>query len=427
MKYFGTDGIRGIVGQKINKRLIEKIAKAVVCFFKKFKLKKVLLIGQDSRISSDYILSVFSSILLTNGIEIENIGICSSPCIAYLAKKFDYPLAMMISASHNTSEYNGIKFFNSLGEKISEKTELILENFIDHNHYKNSNEFSRLIDASNLKNFYIAFLKSIKHFDFPIIIDCANGGATDICKSVFNKSKLINNHPNGSNINANAGCTNIEFLRSLCLKEQKIGIALDGDADRINIVDERGNIVAGDKILYLLSKFFLIPSDKIVGTIYSNSGLEKSLKTRNIELIRANVGDKNVYEKMKKINADIGGENAGHIILRQYLNTGDGLLVGIVVCNILNISKLSLSELLNDYKEFYQATFNIKSDSKFYPNENLRLLIDKFKLDGARIIIRASGTEPIIRLMVECEKKEKAEDILNKLKIYICTKIVKKG
>lgn len=419
MKYFGTDGIRGIVGEKINKRLIVKIAKALVYFFKKFKLKKVLLVGQDSRISSDYILSIFSSVLLTNGIQIENIGICSSPCLAFVAKKFNYPLAMMISASHNSSEYNGIKFFNIEGEKISERTETILEYLIDKNHYKKSKEYARLIDVSYLKNYYISFLKSIKYFDYPIIIDCANGGASDICKIVFSKSKLINHNYDGHNINQNSGCTNIEFLRSLCLKERKIGIALDGDGDRIKLVDELGNIVTGDKILYLLAKFYLKASDKIVGTIYSNTGLENALKTKNIELLRANVGDKNVYGKMKKSKAMIGGENAGHIILRQYLNTGDGLLTGIIICNILNITKLSLCELLKDYKEFYQANFNIKLNSKFKFNENLYLLINKLQQDDVRIIIRPSGTEPVLRLMVECEQKEKAEVILSKLKNYI--------
>lgn len=423
MKYFGTDGIRGVIGVDLNKRKIKKIAKGLVRFYSKYKLKKILLVGNDSRISSDYILSIFSSVILSCGIRIDNIGICSSPCLAFVAKKFNYPLAMMISASHNSSEYNGIKFFNTNGEKISEKTELILEKLIDTKNWKDEKNFSTQTNVEYLKNCYITYLKEMKHFDFPIIIDCANGGACDISKAVFTKSKFINSNYDGLNINLNSGCTNIEFLRTLCIKERKIGIALDGDADRITIVDENGSLITGDKILYILSKFYLKGSDKIVGTIYSNTGLEKSLKSRNIELIRANVGDKNVYEMMKKTKSTIGGENAGHIILRQYFNTGDGLLTGIVICNILNISKSSLRELLIDYKQYYQANDSIRLDGKFKLNEDLKLIINKYERSNVRIIIRPSGTEPILRILVECEQKEIADSILKKLKNYINSSI----
>ena len=188
-------------------------------------------------------------------------------------------------------------------------------------------------------------------------------------------------------------------------------------------MDENGSLITGDKILYILSKFYLKGSDKIVGTIYSNTGLEKSLKSRNIELIRANVGDKNVYEMMKKTKSTIGGENAGHIILRQYFNTGDGLLTGIVICNILNISKSSLRELLIDYKQYYQANDSIRLDSKFKLNEDLKLIINKYERSNVRIIIRPSGTEPILRILVECEQKEIADSILKKLKNYINSSI----
>lgn len=419
MKYFGTDGIRGIAGKFLDKKLIIKIARALVRFYKKNKLCKVLLVGNDSRISSDYILSNLESILLEYGINVENLGKCSSPCLAYITKKFNYPLSMMISASHNSSEYNGIKFFNANGEKISENTEIELEKFIDIKTSLGEKNFALRKNVEFLKDFYVSHLKELKNFNFPLIIDCANGGVSEICKQIFEKSKIIHANPNGYNINHDCGCTHIEFLRSICLKEHKVGLAFDGDADRIQIVDEYGNVISGDKILYILSKFYLKSNDKIIGTIYSNVGLEQSLKKREIELIRANVGDKNVYETMKKFHAEIGGEDAGHIIIKHLLNTGDGVLIGILICNILHITKLKITELLKDYKEFYQEHSTIPISKPFKLNEDIRFLIKKFEKDGARIIIRPSGTEPILRIMAEHENKSIAKKTVESLKNFI--------
>ncbi len=419
MKYFGTDGIRGIVGKNLDVKLIKKIARGLVRFYNKNKIGKVLLVGNDSRISSDFILSNIEAILLKYGIQIDNIGVCSSPCLAHICKKFNYPLAMMISASHNSSEYNGIKFFNSNGEKITEQTELNLEKFMDSKISLGKKSFALQKNVSYLKDYYISYLKEIKHFDFPIILDCAYGGASEICKHLFEKSKIIHSNYNGYNINSNSGCTNIDFLRSICIKEHRLGLAFDGDADRIKIVDEKGNIISGDQILYILSKFYLKANDDIVGTIYSNAGLEKSLERRNIHLMRAKVGDKNVYEMMKKTNSILGGEDAGHIIIKPYQNTGDGVLIGILICNILNITKLKLSDLLKDYSEYFQAHANVQINKEFKLNKDINLLIKKYEHDGAKIIIRPSGTEPVIRIMVEHENKSIATDILEKLKTYI--------
>lgn len=419
MKYFGTDGIRGIVEKNFDNKLIKKIARGLVRFYNKSKIKRTLLVGNDSRISSDYILSIVESILLKYGIRIDNVGICSSPCLAYISKKFNYPLAMMISASHNSSEYNGIKFFNSNGEKISDQAETILENLMDSNCSLGKQNFALRKNVSYLKDYYIAYFKELKHFDFPLIIDCANGGASDICKSVFKKSKIVHSNYDGHNINDNSGCTNIEFMRSLCMKNHKLGLAFDGDADRVKIIDENGNIISGDKIIYILSKFYLKPNDKIVGTIYSNIGLEESLKKHNIELIRANVGDKNVYNLMTKHNAIIGGEDAGHIIIKPYLNTGDGVLIGILICNILNITKLKISDLLRDYTEYHQTHSTININKNFKINENLNLLIKKYENEGAKIIIRPSGTEPVLRIMAEHIDEKCSKNIVDVLKKYI--------
>ena len=286
MKYFGTDGIRGKIDEKLTVKMLNKVAKAIVLYYKQNKSNRVLLVGNDSRLTSDYILAVLSSKLLKNGIEVNNVGLCSSPCLAYLTKKFNYPLGLMLSASHNPAEYNGLKFFNSKGEKVSDKFEEHFEMLMDKKVSLKNNTFSCIKNVGNLKQDYINHLKSYKKFNFPIILDCANGGTSEIGKAVFPKSEKINIKPDGKNINFNSGCTHIEMLKSLCIKKQKIGFAFDGDGDRIHVVDIDGTILNGDKILYILSQFFQQNKDSLIGTIYTNSALEKCLEKRNVTLKR---------------------------------------------------------------------------------------------------------------------------------------------
>lgn len=418
MKYFGTDGIRGIANKSLNKNLIIKVANAIVRFFSD-KTKKVLLVGNDSRISSDYILSILETVLLKNGIEVQNVGVCSSPCLAYLTKKYNYPLSLMLSASHNPSEYNGIKFFNSQGEKVDDKFEQNFELFMDMRPLKCKNIYRKSISVEHLKEDYINYLKSLKKTNLPCIIDCANGGASEIVKRVFSKTKIIGAYPNGENINFNSGCTHIENLRLMCIKNRLVGFALDGDADRLIVVDEFGNIIDGDKILYILSSFYLKSNDTLVGTIYSNEGLKKSLNKKHIKFYRSPVGDKQVYRAMKENKTILGGENSGHIILKTFSNTGDGILLSIILSNILSSTNLSFSSLLSDYHTHYQILENIENNKPFKMNENLKLIIRKYEENGARIIIRPSGTEPILRVMVETKNEKKSKEILNKLLQYI--------
>lgn len=418
MKYFGTDGIRGVVLKDLTPALLKKIARGIVKFYKVHNLKPVLLTGNDTRISSDFILTSISSTLLRYGIEVHNLGRCSSPCLANITKTHNYPLGMMISASHNPSEFNGIKFFNSLGEKISEQVEAEIETYMD-KPLKLSPNFKTIADVSRLKHSYINFLKSINKADYPCIFDCACGGTCEICKTLFPKHKKINVHADGTNINREAGCTHIEFLRSICLKEHMLGFAYDGDGDRLIAVSENGTVVDGDKILYVLSKFYQRAGDCLVGTIYTNSGLEKSINKNRIELKRAGVGDKLVYQKMKEFGSFLGGENSGHIIFKHLTNTGDGILTAIVLMNILDLTKLSLDEILVDYSEYYQATKSLKLNSVFIMSEQLKQLIEKQEKLGARVIIRPSGTEPVLRLFVEHEDKPTAEKFLKEIENLI--------
>ena len=217
MKYFGTDGIRGIVGKDLNKSTISKIAKAIVRYYNKHKLKRVLLVGNDSRISSDYILSILESILLSHGIQTHNLGIISSPGLAYLTHEFNYPLGLMLSASHNPSEYNGIKFFNSVGEKVDDNFEEEFEYLMDKNSSIKTINYINRKNVDKIKENYINYLKKLKKFNISCIFDCANGGTSKIIEKIFTNSQIINHNPNGININENAGCTHIEKLQKLCI------------------------------------------------------------------------------------------------------------------------------------------------------------------------------------------------------------------
>ncbi len=418
MKYFGTDGIRGIAGTEINEKLLKKIANAIVAYYNKHKLKKVLLVGNDSRISSDFILSCLESTLLKHGITTENIGICSSPCLAYLTKKHRYPLGLMLSASHNPKEYNGLKFFNTNGEKVSDEWEQEFEQLMEKpNRFKV--EYVKRKNVEKLKKDYMFFLRSQIRNNLNFVLDCANGGTSVICKLVFPKKEKIHCNPLGTNINENSGCTHIEMLKSICIKKKTMGIAFDGDGDRISVVSENGNVFDGDKLLHILSKFFLNKNDKLVGTIYTNSGLEKVLNKRGIKLIRAQVGDKNVYAEMQKNSSVLGGEESGHIIIKPYTNTGDGVLNSIIILNLIQLSNLTIDELVSDYTNFYQARANLKVEKNFKLSESKIKQIKKLEKSGARIIIRPSGTEPVLRVFVEHKNKEIAIKFLEIIKNLI--------
>lgn len=420
MKYFGTDGIRGRLKIELTDKLILKVAKAIVLHYNKFKLKRTLLIGNDSRASSDYILTKLCTILLKNDINVHSIGLCSSPCLAYLTKKYNYPLGLMISASHNPAEYNGLKFFNSKGEKVSDEFENNFEILMDKHISLKNNSFSSLEQLESLKDDYISHLKTFIKFDFPIILDCANGGTSEICSKVFAKQEKINIKPNGANINENSGCTHIEMLSKLCIKKQKIGFAFDGDGDRIYIVDKDATIISGDKILYILSKFYQSGGDVCVGTIYTNSGLEKALSNRQISLRRSDVGDKKVFKLMNESSSILGGEDSGHIILKSFMNTGDGVLIAILLANILHLSQLSLKQLLEKYFEHYQFRKDFRTDDKsiikqILEDEKVKEIVKSLETENVKIIIRPSGTEPVIRLFVEHENQTTAKNAIEKL------------
>lgn len=415
MQYFGTDGVRGIVDVNLTPSIIKKIARAIVVYYKKHNLQKLIIVGQDGRNSGNYILSIFSSVLLRYGIEVHNLGVCSSPCLAYTTKQFSYPMGMMISASHNSAVYNGIKFFTNYGEKISEQTEQEIESYIKIK-LKKPYKYAKLKDITHFQQHYINYLLKLKQNNLSCVFDCAYGGASKIVKLVFNKSRLINANPNGENINFNAGSTHPELLQKICATTSTIGFAFDGDADRILLISEKGEIISGDKILYILATNLLPKKSTVVGTIYSNEGLNKSLKQQHYNFVRAGVGDKLVSQKMKVLNSNLGGENSGHIIIKPYTNTGDGLLVAIIILNLLAQKNCSIYDLLKGYNSYFLLEENLQKTENFKLTNSAQNTIKELESMGARIIVRPSGTEPVIRLLAEHKEEKIAKKCLETLK-----------
>lgn len=415
MKYFGTDGIRGIVDKNLSPVLIRKLARGIVNYFNINKLSRKILIGNDTRASGEYILSIIATILVKNNIQIDNLGCCTSPCLAYTTKKYAYPLGLMISASHNSYQYNGLKFFSTNGEKVSEEFEIMFENLMEKRINKFSNGYATVKNVEHLQQDYISKLKNLIKNRIDCLFDCANGASAKVIKQLFPKNEKMHVSPTGVNINLNSGCTHIEQLKLHCIKKHKIGFAFDGDADRVFAVSETGRILNGDLILFILSKFFQTNGDYLVGTIYTNLGLEYNLKMRKIGLIRAGVGDKLVVSAMKNHGSLLGGEESGHIIIKPFTNTGDGVLTAIILSNILALSGLSLDQLISEYKESYQLRKNLTC----YANLDYSILADKYNNELVRVIIRKSGTEPVLRVFVESFNKNLAEQTLND----ICKKL----
>lgn len=416
MKYFGTDGIRGITLKSLSNSTIKKFANGITNFLKSSKQKKII-IGNDSRKSGDYIISVLSSVLLRNGIEIHDIGVCSSPCLAYLTKKYNYPVGVMITASHNPANYNGLKLFSNKGEKFCDEQEIEFERLME-KRTRSKNLFGERKNLEKLKLEYVSFIKGMVKFDFPCIFDCANGGTSKLIRMLFPKQEKINHSPNGENINQNSGCTHIEMLKAVCQKKHVVGVSFDGDGDRVFFVSKKGQIIDGDKVLFILSKFFLNTGDTVVGTIYTNRALESFLQTRKINFLRADVGDKNISKLLNQQHANLGGEESGHIIFKPVTNTGDGILTAVLILNILQLSMSDFETLLSDYTPQFQARENVEFDRE-YLNEFLSEKIKQIEQLGAKVIIRKSGTEPVLRIFVEHKNQENAKNFAKMLKNLI--------
>ena len=439
---FGTDGARGIVGKDLNSQLALKIGASVarVIKTKKNKEKLSFLIGNDTRISKDMLTSAVAAGVISEGCDIINVGTLPTPGISYLVQKYNLDGAFVISASHNPSEYNGIKVLDEKGIKISEEIENNCEDIIFNDFKENENitKFGTFKTEPSAIKDYVKYLTKTINKDISkikILLDTANGAASVTAEKVFKELnaniKIINNNPDGLNINKDAGSTHIEQLKEKVVKgKYDIGIAYDGDADRCILVDELGNEIDGDYILAItgleLKKENKLTNNAIVGTIMSNLGFIKFCEENNIDFVSTSVGDKYVLEEMIKSNYILGGEQSGHIIFKELANTGDGQLTSLQILSIMSKNKKKLSELSSIMKKYPQVLINAnvskKGKEQYRQRDDIHELINKYeqKMHGdGRIVARPSGTENYIRVMIEGSDIKKITKLCKELASYI--------
>lgn len=437
-KYFGTDGIRGVANKDLSLDLVTRLGLALGYYLNKKnqdKSKKPrIVLGTDTRISGYMIRSALSAGLTAMGVNIDFVGVLPTPGVSYLTRIKNANAGVMISASHNPIKDNGIKIFSSNGYKLPDEVEEEIEGYMEdyellQNNLAEPERLGRYTFVEDDVKLYRRFLKNTSNIDFSgfkVVIDTGNGAAYRIASKVFQSLGadvvVINNIPNGKNINVKCGSTHPELLQEMVkLYKADCGLAYDGDADRLIAVDEKGNIVDGDLIIAVISTNMnekgLLNSSTVVTTVQSNMGFEKYLESKGIRLIRANVGDRYVLEKMHQQSLNLGGEQSGHIIMLDHNTTGDGVLSSIQFVSAIIESKQKVSELVSKIKLWPQKLENIvvskEKKKTWHSNENISKVIRKCQkeIEGkGRILVRESGTEALIRVMVEAE----TDGIVNK-------------
>jgi len=430
MKLFGTDGVRGKAGAFLGAFTVIKLAQAAGIHFRKHSTTNKILVGKDTRRSGYMIENALVSGLTSVGYNVIQIGPMPTPAIAYLTESMRCDAGIMISASHNPFEDNGIKFFDNHGNKLSVEDEKEIEKiFLDDELLQARQTTGMDIGSSkridDVIGRYIVVIKSSFPKDLTlkglrIILDCANGAAYKVAPTILEELGAdvitINDEPNGFNINDNCGAMHPENVSKL-VKDYRadIGLALDGDADRLVVVDENGEIVDGDKLLGALAIYLkqenLLNNDTCVATVMSNKALEDYLEKNSIKLLRSDVGDKYVLELMKKQGVNFGGEQSGHIVFSDIAKTGDGLATSLQVLAMMIKSKKKASEVLNPFSLYPQILYNMKVGEKI-PLKNIKGLdevLKPLKEKGMRDLIRYSGTENKIRLLLEGKNKKDVE------------------
>jgi len=425
--YFGTDGLRGKVNEDLTFDIAYKIGNALSTL----KNKPKIIIGADTRISNTYLALGVAGGAMSGGATVIDIGVCPTAGIAYITKEVKADYGVVISASHNSGEYNGIKVFNGDGYKLGDKEEERIERCFIHDKTNDFPEIGVYTQDFNLVKIYKKFLVSCSENSLKgltVVLDCAYGAAHRIAPEVFRTlgAKVIatNCMNEGLKINQNCGALYPENLvKKVARYNADVGFAFDGDADRLMAVDEKGNIIDGDQIIYGLAKYLKklgkLKGDTVVGTSHTNMAIEKALAEDGIDFIRTDVGDKYVLEKLLEKNLSIGGEQSGHIILKDLHTTGDGILSAIAVSNMVINEKKKFSDIIS-VKLYPQTNKNVIVHDKFriMNNEELLQELAKFnsELSGkGRITLRASGTEPKIRVMVESLDKEENDRIADVL------------
>ena len=440
-KYFGTDGIRGEANRELTVDIALRLGYALGYYLKREnpdKKKIKVIMGCDTRISGYMLRSAMLAGLTSMGVHVDFVGVISTPAVAYLTKAKKADAGIMISASHNPAKDNGLKVFAGNGYKLPDEVELEIERLMD-----DPTILANPIAGDKVGKFKYAedeyysygdHLLASVNGDFSgmkIVVDTANGSAYRIAKDVFlalgAEVVLINDAPNGTNINVRCGSTHPEILTKVVVGyEADLGLAYDGDADRLIAVDRHGNIIDGDKIIATLAMGMKrkgeLKENKVVTTVMSNMGFENYLKENGIELLRANVGDRYVLEKMIEHNVAIGGEQSGHIILLQYATTGDGVLTSLKLVEALRDEKKYLDEMIGDIKDWPQKLVNVVVDNNkkniWNKNKNITDFIaqKEKEMEGlGRVLVRTSGTEPLVRVMVEGKEMNMVEKVVNEI------------
>lgn len=436
-KLFGTDGVRGIANEELTPELAYKIGRAGAFVLSRGS-KGPIVVGKDTRKSGDMLEAALISGIMSIGLDVISVGIVPTPAVAYLTRKYNALSGVVISASHNPVEYNGIKFFNSDGYKLSDDIEEEIEEYILNaeaiKDRPTGANIGKKIEVNDGGLAYIEYLKNTVSVDFggmKIAVDCGNGAVYDIAPRLLKELNadvvVINNEPNGTNINVNCGSTNPEMVQKLVLETNAdVGLSFDGDADRLIAVDECGNIIDGDHILAIcgasLKEKGKLNNNTVVGTVMTNMGLDVYLKGKNINVVKTKVGDRYVIEEMLSNDYVLGGEQSGHIIFLEHNTTGDGLLTAIQLISVIVETGKKASELNNTMTNFPQVLVNakVKNESKntYMEDEIIRKEIQKieeiFHGEG-RVVIRPSGTEPLVRVMIEGKEEGKITEIATNL------------
>ena len=442
-KYFGTDGFRGEANVNLTSMHAYKIGRFLGWYYSKQSplSKPKIVIGKDTRRSSYMLEYSIVAGLTASGADAYMLHVTTTPSVSYVTRQDEFDCGIMITASHNPFYDNGIKIINKYGEKLDDETTSLIESYLDGDlnalgvsgndlPLATGDKLGLIADYASGRNRYVGYLISIASHSYKnlkIGLDCANGSSWMIAKSVFSalgaQVEVIGAEPNGVNINENCGSTHVDKLCKL-VKEKHfdLGFAFDGDADRCIAVDETGNVVDGDSVLYILAKRLkernMLNNNTLVATIMSNSGFISSLEKIGINCVQTKVGDRFVYERMQKDDFSLGGEQSGHIIIKKYATTGDGILTAIMLTEEILDSKSTLSELKAPVKLYPQHLINVKvKDKKAVLNDEKVLktkkdIEDKLNKKG-RVLLRESGTEPVIRIMVEAETEELAVKYTN--------------
>lgn len=433
-KYFGTDGIRGEANISLTCEIAFKVGRFIGDYCTKNGTRRIV-IGKDTRLSSSMFENIIASGIASSGSDAYLIGYCSTPSLAYVTMSEKFDLGVMISASHNPYTDNGIKIFGNNGVKSKDSLELLIEDFIDGKtelNYKTGDEIGKIHEYKEGLEHYKKWIKSIYPSDLSsikVLVDCANGSNSSIAYQVLSDLRCdvtpINYQPNGININRACGSTHLESIKEEIVKDNyDIGFAFDGDADRLIACDNKGNEVNGDVIMYVLSKYLKeigkMSGDTLVVTGYSNVGLHKAIKNIGLKTDVVDNGDKYVLESMMKNGYGLGGEQSGHIIIMKDCNFGDGLKTALCLLSALDYFKCSVDEACKELRIYPQLLVNqrVKDKKIVLDDDEIKKTIEDIRNnlgDNGQILVRPSGTEPLIRVMVEAESDELCNELVYKV------------